>query len=62
MSFNKVQYDNQYIKTHYKAIKVLFKIDSNILDRLETLQEITKQSKNEIIINAVKEYLDKWNI
>lgn len=57
--FNQVEYINQYHKTHYTTVKVLFKRNNDTLDRLENMQIVTGKSRNQLILEAVKEYLDR---
>ena len=57
--FNQVAYINQYKKIHYKRTEVLIPIDSDIDDRLENMQIMTGKSRNQLILEAVKEYLDR---
>lgn len=58
-AFNKMSYDNEYRKTHYITINVQFKRDNDTFDRLENMQIMTGKSRNAIILDAIKEYLDR---
>lgn len=52
-------YIQAYKNEHYKRICILIRKDDSLIERLERYESATKQSKNSIIQDALREYLYK---
>lgn len=61
MSFDKVKYDREYIKTHYDRIELQVDKEKQFNERLKVLSIGTNKSKNQLLIEAVEMLLEKYN-
>ena len=59
--YEKIEYNNEYNKTHYQQIKFLAPIEKQFNERLKVLSIGTNKSKNQLLIEAVEMLLEKYN-
>ena len=65
MSFDKREYDKGYTRDNISRVSLSFHHNKNdemlLLERFNDYCNNTKQKKNDIIIDAIREYLDKYD-
>lgn len=54
---NKIKYDNEYVRTHYKRVIINYPIDE--YQQLEQAVKESGLSRNQYILNCIQEHLSQ---